>query len=373
MRNNMKIIPKAKPVKIRIKSGGEEHSSLESLKQNFSVEDIFPLLDGRLDRWLRQQGNDLIADAVKAFEEIGIETDESLFRFINCFFNEELQNLEVKTPIQLAEYWSNIPYYKKDSELLYKYLLRRNSTAAKYLYNNNLVRDVNWFDIFSNFESEEDGEILYILGILLINGDYVEADEGRGMSYVEKAAKCKFEGAIQYLIDYKVRGDNVAGKSSEPVDPQVAEDCQKIKNRFDRVNVNKMKDLVPKVWRKRDISSYMVSINSKEEVIINFIRTCRTILDKSVELSWKDLLSFAQERFSPKTITPADMFYNEKLFITGLIYKNCQQWKNAKALFEKSREYPPSQSFLQVVEDDIRRMHFPQQIEYVVNHLFDYE
>lgn len=52
----MKIIAKAKPVKIRIKSGGEEHSSLESLKRNFSFKDIEPLLDGRLSRWLKQQG-----------------------------------------------------------------------------------------------------------------------------------------------------------------------------------------------------------------------------------------------------------------------------------------------------------------------------
>lgn len=49
----MELIPKAKPVKIRIKSGGEEHSSLESLKRNFSISDINPLLDGRLARWLR--------------------------------------------------------------------------------------------------------------------------------------------------------------------------------------------------------------------------------------------------------------------------------------------------------------------------------
>ena len=36
----MKVIAKAKPVKIRIKSGGEEHSSLDSLKHNFNIEDI---------------------------------------------------------------------------------------------------------------------------------------------------------------------------------------------------------------------------------------------------------------------------------------------------------------------------------------------
>lgn len=373
MRISMKIIPKAKPVKIRIKSGGKEHSSLESLKQNFAIQDIIPLLDGRLERWLRQQGNDQVADDVKAFGEVGLETDEGLFGFIKCFFNEELQRLDVKTPIQLAEYWSNVPYYKKDSEWLYKYLLRRNSVAAKCLYRNNLIQDVNWFDIFSNFESEEDGEILYILGILLINGDYVVADEDRGMSYVEKAAKCKYEEAIQYLIDYKVKRSSRVGKSSETVIPPSTEECKKIGNRFECVDVDKMKKLVQKIWQKRDISPYYMSINQKEEKIINFIRICRAILDKSAELSWKELLSFAQERFSVKTITPADMFYNEKLFIVGLIYKNCGQWGNAKALFEKSSEYQPSRSFLQGVEDDIRRMHFPQLIEYVVDNLFYYE
>lgn len=369
----MKIITKAKPVKIRIKSGGEEHSSLESLKKNFSVEDIVPLLDGRLERWLRQQGNDQIADAVRIFAEIGIDTDESLFRFIKCFFNEELQGADVSIPIEIAKYWSKIPFYRRNGELLYEYLLPRNLEAAKYCYNNKLLQEVDWFGVFSNFESEADGEVLYILGILLINGDYVEADEGRGMSYVEKAAKCKFEKAIQYLIDYKIRGDNVTGKPSESGNSQETEDCQKIENRFNWVNVSKMKDLVPKVWRNKDISSYMISMNQKEEKIINFVRLCREILNNSAVLPWEDVLAFAVERFAPKTITPADMFYNEKLFIIGLIYKNCKQWENAKAIFERSRVYPPSQSFLQEVNDDIRRMHFPQQIEYVVNHLFDYE
>ena len=32
--------PKAKPVKIRIMSGGEEHSSLNSLCHNFKLEDV---------------------------------------------------------------------------------------------------------------------------------------------------------------------------------------------------------------------------------------------------------------------------------------------------------------------------------------------
>lgn len=57
----MRLTAKAKPVKIRIKSGGEEHVSLESLKHNFCVEDIRLLLDGRLARWLKQRNEEALA------------------------------------------------------------------------------------------------------------------------------------------------------------------------------------------------------------------------------------------------------------------------------------------------------------------------
>ena len=51
----MKLEPKAKPVRIRIKSGGEEHFSLDSLKRNFSVQDLWEAVRGKsLSRWLTQ-------------------------------------------------------------------------------------------------------------------------------------------------------------------------------------------------------------------------------------------------------------------------------------------------------------------------------
>lgn len=53
----MKLEAKAKPVRMRLFSGGEEHSSLESLRRNFSLADVAPLArDGRLSRWLAQSG-----------------------------------------------------------------------------------------------------------------------------------------------------------------------------------------------------------------------------------------------------------------------------------------------------------------------------
>lgn len=59
----MKLLPKAKPVRIRIFSGGEYHSSLDSLKSNFNSNYDFESLlelykDKTLQRWLKQIGAD---------------------------------------------------------------------------------------------------------------------------------------------------------------------------------------------------------------------------------------------------------------------------------------------------------------------------
>ena len=63
----MRIIVKAKPIRIRIKSGGEEHSSLDSLRQNLCVQDLWPLVkDKRLSRWLMQLGEVDLAHAIDA-------------------------------------------------------------------------------------------------------------------------------------------------------------------------------------------------------------------------------------------------------------------------------------------------------------------
>ena len=63
----MNIIAKAKPIRIRIVSGGEEHFSLDTLRGNLCVQDIYPLIiDGRLSRWLDQQGQRELAEEIKS-------------------------------------------------------------------------------------------------------------------------------------------------------------------------------------------------------------------------------------------------------------------------------------------------------------------
>ena len=58
----MKLESYAKPIRIRIKLGDSEYSSLDSVKSHFSIKELYPLFkDGRLERWLMQIGESQLA------------------------------------------------------------------------------------------------------------------------------------------------------------------------------------------------------------------------------------------------------------------------------------------------------------------------
>lgn len=62
----MNLVPTPKPVRIRIKSAGEEHNSLQSLCQHFKYSDLLPLIkDGRFSRWLSQISEGDVAEKLK--------------------------------------------------------------------------------------------------------------------------------------------------------------------------------------------------------------------------------------------------------------------------------------------------------------------
>ena len=66
----MKLIPKAKPIRIRISSGGKEHSTLQSLLECFRVGDVRPLLEnGVMLKWLNQIGESKLYVKIKSMSE----------------------------------------------------------------------------------------------------------------------------------------------------------------------------------------------------------------------------------------------------------------------------------------------------------------
>ena len=114
----MKLIPKAKPVKIRIKSGGEEHSSLDSLKRNFNISDIQPLLDGRLVRWLKQQGENELANVISEVNSESLNTLQGVMNMMQIFFKDYLEANAIHDSLELTKHWLNSPPYRKNGENL---------------------------------------------------------------------------------------------------------------------------------------------------------------------------------------------------------------------------------------------------------------
>lgn len=87
----MKLIPKAKPVRIRVSSGGREHSTLHSLLDSFRIEDIRPLLkNGVIFKWLEQIGEDRLRERLRSKGE-----DLTDAELISIFFD---------TPDRIVEY-----------------------------------------------------------------------------------------------------------------------------------------------------------------------------------------------------------------------------------------------------------------------------
>lgn len=104
----MKLEPKAKPVRIRIMSGGEEHSSLESLKKNFSVRDLSDAVeDKRLSRWLKQQKQNEMAEGVLRYQgRMKSLSNHDYLGFIKLFFANEPNIKTVTDDCSLAAFFS---------------------------------------------------------------------------------------------------------------------------------------------------------------------------------------------------------------------------------------------------------------------------
>lgn len=110
----MKLISKAKPVKIRIKSGGEEHSSLDSLKRNFNISDIQPLLDGRLVRWLKQQGENELTDVISKVNASVADSIQGVMYLMKIFFAEYIERNNICDVLELVKLWLKSPSYRKN-------------------------------------------------------------------------------------------------------------------------------------------------------------------------------------------------------------------------------------------------------------------
>lgn len=344
----MRLEAIAKPVKIRIRSGNEEHSSLESLKHNFCVEDIRALLDKRLARWLRQQKEEALAQAIDDFDMSRLESQEGYLDFIRLFFPQELVENHIASLIDLAKYWNSIPEYRRNSEWLYRYLLDKDLAACKHLYRAGSLPDINWADIFAKFENTEDAETLYLLGTFWFYGKNIPKDIEKGYQYIARAAQLRWQEAIQFVLDKTYEKEKEAMASANSTANNNAQSNKSEKN------------ILPSIEATNETRSK------------NRIGQIKNICQSARAMCKTDGLT-ATLRYLEKYIAQETKPEKEELFILSLFYSQMGQFypDGENICKQLSNIYPPAHWMLDAFSE-FQKLNIYKQIQFVENHLNEY-
>jgi hypothetical protein len=140
----MKLEPKAKPIRIRIKLGNSEHSSLDSVKSNFSIKELYPLFkDGRLERWLEQIGEKQFAHRTgELSKQCGDGNMKDYIQFLSLFFKEVEDSLSAFK----GEEWS-----------IYDYLSSASLDTIQIIYAQTMdMEEIDWGEEFAKLVTNEE-------------------------------------------------------------------------------------------------------------------------------------------------------------------------------------------------------------------------
>lgn len=375
----MKLISKAKPVKIRIKSGGEEHSSLDSLKRNFNISDIQPLLDGRLVRWLKQQGENELANVISEVDSESLNTLQGVMNVMQIFFKNYIEANAVHNPLELTRHWLSSSSFRKDGEnLFYKISWLWDDPASleiiKYLYKHREELNVpkcDWFLIFNmwiNDEDKTDPEVLYIVGKMQwegyqFNDVYLKKhypEDPDGLKLIEKAARLGCQEANLFIFEYNRRQKEKEQQAN-----------------IDGIDKDKIRNWIRHNWVGWSVGTLPFSsdeYNYKEKSILDFLSTAHYLGYISERFGFEKALEKAKLLFAVKN---TDILRREKMFVTGLLYVWIGYRSQANGIFVQIKDYKLANYMLgntRIIDDlDFKSMSFHQQLNFIKDHLFDYE
>ena len=390
----MKLIPKAKPVKIRIKSGGEEHSSLDSLMHNFDVFNIGSLLDGRLVRWLKQQGENELAEVVDGIDASSLQTVHGLMYLMKIFFPEYIEKNGINDLLALTESWLKSPFYRKNGENLLRSIMYlwddpESLVIVKYLYKHkedlNISEAGNWYGIFDmrindEDENKTDPEVLFIVGKMLWEGyqfndlyvkEHYKGDPD-GLEMIEKAARLGCQEANLFIFEY-----NRKQKEKTQQTTSQTEATSETK-RFDGVNKDRIRIWIRYNWIGWNVGTLAFSKdeypNDKERNILEFLSTSHYLGYAAERFGFDQALQNTKSYFEVKD---TDILRYEKKFILGLLYWWKGYKEQAKSLFTEVKEYKLANYMLtstRIIDQlEFKSMSFQNQLSFIKDHLFDYE
>ena len=359
----MRIIAKAKPIRIRIKSGGEEHFSLDSLCRNLCVQELWPLIkDHRLSRWLMQLGEVDLAHEIDALSESQLDFS-TYFKVLLLFLKDDLVGRHVTELYTLFSFWHDCEKRKsKNYDSLRKYLLSTYE-GAKFIFKQypEEVSDGEWWVVFSKFENEEDPEFLFEQGKLAFEGfTNFDKDLVRGKKLIEKAAELHNQKAIDFVKSNKF---DVARKLAM-LTPEAKE---------------KIDNLIVK-WKDEMLGFSTRKTNYDEEIV----REVKQLLQEFASLR-KTYKMFNREAVRTEAevkyevLDKSNVFYKERKFVLDLAQYSYD--KEIPGLFVELAEdyhYPLAQYMLHRPADNridgfaFAATMFPNQLRFIVDHLFKY-
>ena len=309
----MRIIAKAKPIQIRIKSGGEEHFSLDSLRQNLNVQDLWPLIqDNRLSRWLRQLGEVDLAHEIDALSESQLNFF-TYFKVLVLFLNDDLVEHHVTELYTLFTFWHDCGKIKsKNYDSLRKYLLSQYE-GAKFIFKQypEEASDGEWWNVFCNFENEEDPEFLFEQGKLAFegftksDGSNFDKDLVRGKKLIEKAAELHYQKAVDF----------VANSNTFGVARKLAMLTPEAKVKIDSLIIR---------WKKDSWCFVTKKTIYDEEIVWNvkqLLQEFTSLWKIYVMFSWKEVREEAEAKYAE--LDESDIFYKERKFVLDLVKYSC--------------------------------------------------
>ena len=306
----MRIIAKAKHIRIRIKSGGEEHFSLDSLRQNLNVQDLWPLIkDNRLSRWLRQLGEIELAHSVESL--INEELDEhAYFYVLRLFLKERLDNSQIHDIYSLFECWHDCEKRtSKNYDSLRKYLLSKYE-GAKFISKQypEELSDGEWWNVFCKFQNDEDPDFLFAQGKLAFDG-FTKSDGTKikdivlAEGLIKKAADFHNQEAIDFINSNKFVANKLTMLTPEA---KVKIDSLIIRWKEDRLGFITKKTIYDEeiVWNVKQLLQEFTSL-WKTYFIFNA----------------KELREEAEAKYAE--LDESDIFYKERKFVLDLVKYSC--------------------------------------------------
>lgn len=339
----MRLIPKAKAVRIRIKSGGEEHSSLDSLKRNFDLSDVRVLLDGRLSRWLKQQGEHDLASKIESSDKQKLIKED--FSLCKLFFGTEINN-KISNIHSFADYCIRNKRYEKTGINIIKRLIYQDKNTAKYIYKTSYVdvfSDINWISVFSKYEDSGDPEILFFLGKLWYEGEGNNKDVYKGKRYIDKAVEERLQVAVEYTSKMKYGG----------------------------VNKAKIQKWIQENWDNKYKDEYLEfggSFNQEEDNLLRFVCASYEIAYSIFHKTYSDfsIVSSWTNRFVGINYIP------EITLVKAIILKNIKLDDYLKELYKIKDKCELAKIEFSSVSHPFKNLTTtPKRIEYIIKHFLD--